>query len=120
VLGAPFIGRGRREVSERGRSPVGVEWSPLMVTVLQRGGDEAIDIIGETKRRRQRIDSTARAWRRAVQGGAQRQPKEVAAGRREVEDDRGDGPNGPALQPAWRRVSGQIQGFDWMSFRFDF
>jgi hypothetical protein len=31
----PFIGQGRREVSERGMSPVGVEWSPLMVTVLQ-------------------------------------------------------------------------------------
>jgi hypothetical protein len=30
----PFIGRGRREVSGRGRSPVGVEWSPLMALVL--------------------------------------------------------------------------------------
>jgi hypothetical protein len=34
------------------------------------------------KRRRQRIDSTARARRRAVHGGT----------RREVEDDQGDGP----------------------------
>jgi hypothetical protein len=39
-------------------------------------------------------------------------------GRREVEDDRGDGPNGPvwpngpAWQLGWRRVSGQIQGFE--------
>jgi hypothetical protein len=44
VLGGPFIGRGRREVSRRGRSPVGVEWSPLMATVLQRGGDKAVDL----------------------------------------------------------------------------
>jgi hypothetical protein len=39
-------------------------------------------------------------------------------GRREVEDDRGDGPNGsvrpngPAWQLGWRRVLGQIQGFE--------
>jgi hypothetical protein len=39
-------------------------------------------------------------------------------GRREVEDDRGDGPNGlvrpngPDWQLGWRRVSGQIQGFE--------
>jgi hypothetical protein len=39
-------------------------------------------------------------------------------GRREVEDDWGDGPNGPvqpngpAWQLGWRRVSGQIQGFE--------
>jgi hypothetical protein len=44
VLGAPFIGRGRREVSGRGWSPVGVEWSPLIATVLRRGGDEAVDL----------------------------------------------------------------------------
>jgi hypothetical protein len=31
----PFIGRGRREVSRRGRSPVSIEWSPLMATVLR-------------------------------------------------------------------------------------
>jgi hypothetical protein len=43
-----------------------------------------------------------------------------------VEDDRGDGPNGPvrpngpAWQLGWRRVSGQIQGFEYMGFRFDF
>jgi hypothetical protein len=30
----PFIGRGRQEVSRRGRSPVGIEWSPLMATIL--------------------------------------------------------------------------------------
>jgi hypothetical protein len=30
----PFIGRGRREVSGRGRSSVGVEWSALMAIVL--------------------------------------------------------------------------------------
>jgi hypothetical protein len=30
-----FVGRGWQEMSERGRSPVGVEWSPLMVTVLR-------------------------------------------------------------------------------------
>jgi hypothetical protein len=44
VLGAPFIGWGRREVSGRGRSPVGVEWSQLMATVLRRGGNEAVDL----------------------------------------------------------------------------
>jgi hypothetical protein len=44
VLGAPFIGQGRREVSGRGRSPVDVEWSPLMTMVLRRGGDEAVDV----------------------------------------------------------------------------
>jgi hypothetical protein len=31
----PFIGRGRREVSGRGRSPVSIKWSPLMATVLR-------------------------------------------------------------------------------------
>jgi hypothetical protein len=30
----PFIGRGQKEVSRQGRSPVSVEWSPLMATVL--------------------------------------------------------------------------------------
>jgi hypothetical protein len=48
----PFIGQGWQEVSGRGRSPVGVEWSPLMVTVLRslRGND-----IGEGKTEKQRL-----------------------------------------------------------------
>jgi hypothetical protein len=67
---------------------------------------------------RRRIDSIARAWRQAAHNGAHHRPKEVAARVREVEDDRGDGPNGlvwpngPAWQLGWRRVSGQIQGFE--------
>jgi hypothetical protein len=53
--------------------------------------------------------------RKAARGDSQRRWR---LGRREVEDDRGDGPNGLvqpnwlALQPAWRRVSCQIQGFE--------
>jgi hypothetical protein len=39
-----FYRAGMREVSGRGRSPVGVEWSPLMATILRRGGDEAVDL----------------------------------------------------------------------------
>jgi hypothetical protein len=39
-----FYRRGWREVSGRGRSPVGVEWSPLMATVLQRIGGQAVDL----------------------------------------------------------------------------
>jgi hypothetical protein len=47
-------------------------------------------------------------------------------GHREVEDDWGDGPNGPvrlngpAWQLGWQRVSRQIQGFEHMGFRFYF
>jgi hypothetical protein len=54
----------------------------------------------------------------AETGGVRHQPKEVALGHREVENDWGDGPNrlvqpnGPAWQLGWRRVSGQIQGFE--------
>jgi hypothetical protein len=56
------------------------------------------------KRRRQRIDSTAHARRRATHGGARHRPKEVAARASEVEDDRGDGPNGSVRPngPAWQ------------------